>query len=292
VNQSARYSSLGKLLNPKNDIAFKHLFGIDKNKELLIHFINDVIPGKNVKDISFLKPSLDPDVLWRKESIVDVLCEDHNGSKYIVEMQVQKQPGFHKRAQYYASKTYSSQLVVGNDYDVLNEVIFIAITDFVMFPKKESYFSNHVTLDKETFENDLIDFSFTFIELPKFNKRKEDLLTNIDKWAFFFKYTDKMSAEELKSVIGGYEVVRKALEQLTQFHFTEAELIAYEAEAKVLMHNGAGRLQIFRDGKAEGIVEGEAKAKAEVAKNLKSSGFSLDSISKATGLTEDEIKEL
>ena len=101
--------------------------------------------------------------------------------------QVAKTTGFEKRAQYYAAKAYSSQADVGDQYHDLKGVIFIAIADFILFPNKLAYKSDHVTFDKITFEHDLKDFSFTFIELPKFNKTKEDQLENIvEKMDLFF----------------------------------------------------------------------------------------------------------
>ncbi len=96
-------------------------------------------------------------------------------------------------AQYYAAKAYSSQADVGDQYHDLKGVIFIAIADFILFPNKLAYKSDHVTFDKMTFEHDLKDFSFTFIELPKFNKTKEDQLENIvEKWIYFFSATLKV----------------------------------------------------------------------------------------------------
>ena len=41
---------------------------------------------------------------------MDILCKDEKGHTYIVEMQVAKEKGFEKRAQYYASKAYISQM--------------------------------------------------------------------------------------------------------------------------------------------------------------------------------------
>ena len=40
------------------------------------------------------------------------------------------------------------------------------------------------------------------------------------------------------------------------------------------------------------IMEGAAKAKVSIARNLKSMGMSISDISKATGLQEEEIKAL
>lgn len=49
---------LSKFLDPKNDIAFKKIFGTEKNKDILIHFLNDILvfkAGKPIKEVSFLK---------------------------------------------------------------------------------------------------------------------------------------------------------------------------------------------------------------------------------------------
>ncbi len=56
-------------------------------------------------------------------------------------MQVSPREGFEKRAQYYASKAYSRQLnsgqEVGSRYQDLKGVIFIAITDYIVFRTKK-----------------------------------------------------------------------------------------------------------------------------------------------------------
>src|ERR1700722_13666818 len=110
---------LSKFLDPKNDVAFKKIFGTEKNKDILIHFLNDMITFKErapIKDVTFLKTIQDPEIAVNKTSIVDILCRDENENTYIVEMQVAKEKGFEKRAQYYASKAYISQMHVGGEY--------------------------------------------------------------------------------------------------------------------------------------------------------------------------------
>ena len=74
---------------------------------------------------------------------------DDFGNYYIVEMQVAKDKTFIKRAQYYAAKAYSSQLNVGENYNNLKEIIFLAIIDFELFPDKKDFKSDHVILDKK-----------------------------------------------------------------------------------------------------------------------------------------------
>ena len=96
---------LGKFLDPKNDVAFRKIFGTEKNEDILINLLNNVIIFQNnrpIKKITFIKTIQDPVIASQKTSIVDILCEDDLGCKYIVEMQVAKTTGFEKRSQYYA----------------------------------------------------------------------------------------------------------------------------------------------------------------------------------------------
>lgn len=100
---------LTKYLDPKNDLAFKKIFGQEKHKCIPIAFLNAVfhLEGEDtITDLEFLNTIQPPEIEARKESIVDVLVRDQKGSNYIVEMQVAKIEGFEKRAQFYAAKTY------------------------------------------------------------------------------------------------------------------------------------------------------------------------------------------
>ena len=165
-----------KFLDPTNDYAFKKIFGTEKNKDILVHFLNKILSLPDpIQSVSFLKTLQDPEILAKKQSIVDVLCQDEKGVQYIVEMQVARSESFVKRAQFYAAKVYTNQLNKGDDYKQLKQVIFLAITDFVMFPDKPEFKSDHVILDRDSFANDLKDFSFTFLELPKFKKEIDEL---------------------------------------------------------------------------------------------------------------------
>jgi predicted transposase/invertase (TIGR01784 family) len=293
-------------LNPRNDIAFKKIFGDTKNKDILIHFLNDVLDQKDrgpIVDVTLINPAQLPEIADLKESILDVLCTDDHGIQYIVEMQVSGSKGFAKRAQYYAAKAYSQQAKKKGTYHSLKAVIFLAILDFVMFPDKPQYKSDHVILDKETYAHDLKDFSFTFIELPKFTKKDPATLKTFeDKWCYFLKYAGE--PEEMRHFweVMGQEsgVIHKAYEILEAHHWTEEELLQYERMEKVNMDMQAREEFVIDKAKAEGKVEGKAEGMAEgealgikmVAKNLKILGMSLEKIAEATGLSLDEISKL
>lgn len=278
---------LTKFLDPKNDVAFRKIFGTEKNKDILIHFLNDMLMFKEkapIKEVSFLKTIQDPETAAKKTSIVDILCKDKKGNQYIVEMQVAKEKGFEKRAQYYASKAYISQAHVGGAYHDLKEVIFLAISDFTMFPKKKGFKSDHVILDKESHENDLKDFSFTFIELPKFNKEINELSDIIEKWAYFFKHAEETSEEDLHKIIGHDQIIERAYNELNRFSWNEEELLTYEQAEKYEGAYIASMAQKFDEGKIEG--------KIEMAKAMMLKGVDMEEIASVAGFEVEEIKKL
>ena len=284
--------AISKFLDPKNDVAFKKVFGSEKHKDILIHFINDILElqGNNqIEDVEYLSPIQDPEIASKKQSIVDVLCKDRNGIQLIVEMQVAPTKGFQKRAQYYAAKAYSRQLNSGQEedgiYQNLKEVIFIAIADCIIFPDKSEYKSDHVILDKNNYDHDLQDFSFTFIELPKFKKDKIEELSNIvEKWCFFFKNAAKTSEEDLKKLIGSDLVIEQAYDALSQFNWSEKELVAYDQEIKRIRDNIAALDYQYDKGREE--------RNKEIAINMLKQNLDNSLISSVTGLYTDDILKL
>lgn len=282
---------LGKFLNPKNDFAFKRIFGTERNKDILIHFLNDMLcfeGDDKIQSVSYLKTNQDPDIASKKQSILDVLCVDQLGRQCIVEMQVAHTEGFEKRAQYYAAKAYARQLNEGDQYHRLKEIIFLAITDFVMFPEKEAYKSDHIVLDKVTYEHDLRDFYFTFLELPKFNKSIDELHTMIEKWAYFFKYAHTTSEKDLARIAGSADVIERAYEELNRFSWTEVELNTYEQEEKRERDAQAIIDYQINQALAQGVVQG----KIEIARRLLKDGVTDNQILIYTQLTQEELEKL
>ena len=282
---------ISKFLDPKNDVCFRKIFGTEKNKDILIHFLNDMVTFRErhpITDVTFLKTVQDPETAAQKTSIVDVLCRDEHGHQYIVELQVAKEKGFAKRAQYYAAKAYSSQMKVGGAYADLKEIIFIAIADFIMFPEKEAYKSDHIILDRKTQANDLKDFSFTFLELPKFKKRIDDLSNMVEKWSYFFLYAEETREEDLASIIGSDEIIERVYQELNRFSWNEEELLTYDQAEKY-----AGSYKASMDQRYdEGIEKGIEKGILQVATALLNQGVASPVIVEATGLSMDKIEEL
>ncbi|WP_353269880.1 Rpn family recombination-promoting nuclease/putative transposase [Wolbachia endosymbiont (group A) of Myopa testacea] len=296
--------ALSKFLDPKNDLSFKKIFGSEKNKNILIHFLNDILgfsSDNQIKEIEFLSTIMDPEIASDKQSIVDVLCKDSIGNRFVIEMQLARDKGFEKRAQLYAAKAYSRQLDKSGNYIDFQKVFFIAISNCNLLPEEVDYISTHNIRDIKTNGHYLKDLQFVFIELPKFTKNRVEQLENTrERWCFFFKYVEETTEEDLKKIAAEAPIIKLAYDELDRFRWNEKDLIAYEERILSVQKEKAILEQKLDDatqkGRLEGIQIGQEKGRKEreieVAKNLLKAGVSIDIIAQTTGLTVDEIKNL
>ena len=289
-----RYNAmLSRYLDPKNDLSFKKIFGEERHKRIPIDFLNAVLgltKEKKIIDLEFLNPTQPPKIAARKESLVDVLVRDQRRVRYIVEIQVAKIEGFEQRAQYYAAKTYCSEFGKGGKYQDLKKVIFLAITDYVVFPKKDRYKSDHVVLDNKSYEHDLKGFSFTFVELPKFIKEPAELRSIEDKWYYFLKHADE--SNDINTALANHPEIREAYDVLDRYGWTEEELHYYE---KLIMDDADeyGKIEAAKkEGMKKGIEKGRKERNLTIATALLQKGMSVDEIIEITTLSQKEIMNL
>ena len=79
-------------LDPRNDVAFKKIFGSEQHKDVTISFLNSILEytgQRAIKEVQFLNTEQAPLVIKeKKNNILDIMCTDQEGNRYIVEMQV------------------------------------------------------------------------------------------------------------------------------------------------------------------------------------------------------------
>ena len=224
-----------------------------------------------------------------KETILDIKATNKSGEKFIVEMQKKDLGDFTKRSLYYTSKAYVEQLPSGKDYTQLKKVYFIGILNFNIFENKR-YISRHLIINQETQIQDLSDFEFTFIELPKFTKELDELQTILDKWVYFIK-----NASDLTMIPKQYENIeefREAFEIATQTTWGKKELEVYDYITLKEFDELNALRTAERKGIEKGIEQGIKTRNIEVA--LKAIDNNLDdtTISLLTGLSTKEVEDL
>ena len=284
-----------KFLNPRNDLAFKRIFGSERNKDILMHFLNDILNrGSPIEEVTFLKTIQDPEIAPLRVSVVDVMCEDQDKNRFIIEMQLSHEKGFDRRALYYAARTYCSQRTKKKKFYDLKDVYFLAITDFAPFPKKSTWLSRIGLKDLETNEHDIDAIQLLFMQLPLFKKTKKDLKKMVlrEKWAYFFKYADETTEEDLEKLTGEDQIIKRAYEELDRFSWSEKELNNYESVEMKKAADEAVKEAVFEKGIEKGHKEGEKKRSREIALKMLKRARPIDEIVEDTGLSVEEIKSL
>ena len=235
--------------------------------------------------MQFLERARDPEIAASKQSLVDVSCKDQAGNEYIIEIQIGGEPGFEKRAQYYSAKMYAEQH---------QEVIFIAITDYLVFP--EAVKSDLILVDKREQGSDLKNLYFTYIELPKFNKGARELETGLDYWCYYLKHAPETKPADYDRLIANSPIIKRAYEALDPYYWSEAELNTYEQWVKAERDSRGIERQKLLDAEArvmeKGVEKGMEQEKLEIAKNMLKKGLDVALICEMTGLSEEQINQL
>jgi len=277
-------------LNPCNDFAFKKIFGSEDHKSITISFLNSILEltgDKIIVSIDFLNTEQLPLAKEKKDNILDIICTDQAGTKYIVEMQVREVKEFGKRMFFYGAKTHSMQLDKGRPYLELMPVVVLSLVGFIMFPKKIKYKSVHKTLDIATYENDLQELSFVFVELPKFLKKEQELVTTEDKWFYFMKEIKK---QDRIPVAFDEEELLEACGVAERMTWSEQALNAYD-DAFVRETDDQGAIELAEErGEKRGEERGRKEFQIMLAKQLlQSSTLTIVEIARLSRLSEEEV---
>ena len=283
-----------KFLDVKTDFAFKKVFGSEGSKDILLSFLNSLVlfaGGEVIEDLTIVDPYQIPLIKGMKDTYVDVKAKLSTGTTVIIEMQILNVQGMEQRILYNAAKAYSTQLVQGERYHLLNPVIALTITDFIMFSEMKEFKSTFRLTEK----NYLIDYNgdieLIFIELPKFNKTEAELGDITDKWIYFIKNA------------GSLAYIPETLSLLPELShaFTianEAGLTLEEQEAQwkrkdfIMLQKGSIELAEKKglergreEGLEEGLKKGMLKGKLEVARRLMEKGMSVEEAAELVGVS-------
>jgi predicted transposase/invertase (TIGR01784 family) len=284
-----------RYINPYTDFGFKKLFGTEMNKDLLISFLNALFNNseQEIEDVQYLNSENLGDGYGDRRSVFDVYCKTTTGSRFIVEMQKAEQAYFKDRSLYYSTFAIREQAVKGQKWDYrLDDVYTVGVLNFT-FPgdeypvekfrheiKLKDIEDNHVFYDKLT---------FVYLEMPKFNKTEDELLTMFDKWMFVLRNLSRLldRPQALQD-----RIFDKLFRQAEIAQYSEEERRQYEASQKEYWDYTSTMDTAYRKGEKKGREEGRAEEKNAIARSLKSLGISSDDINKATGLTKEEIERL
>lgn len=315
INFAENTTTMGKYLDPRADLTFKKVFA--DHKDLMISFLNALLPlpdDGQVTSIEYLPFELIPTMPLKKDTIVDVRCEDQRRRQFIVEMQMIWTADFFKRVLFNSSKAYVKQLRSGEDYSDLQPVYSLNLINEAFLHDTDEWYHDYGLMEFKYPDHVIEDMHVIFIELPKFKPHSftEKKMTAL--WLRFLTEIDEDTRIAPKELMENPET-RKALDIVEESAYSDAQMAYYDhfwdmVSVERTLHSSVRRER--EKGKAEGIAEGfkqgmekgmekglaQGMAQGALdnamanAKVMKADGMPVDLIAKYTGLSEEQVAGL
>ncbi len=321
-----------RYLDPKADLTFKKVFG--EHPDLVISLLNALLPfdkpEEEVVSVEYLPAEMVPENPLRKNSIVDVRCKDARGRQFIVEMQMVWSQEFKMRVLFNASKAYVRQLGEGQDYELLQPVYSLNLVNEIFEPDMEQYYHYYRLVHSERTDKVIDGLHLIFIELPKFKPHNYSEKKMQVLWLRYLTEITERTRQAPQELLDNPEV-KKALTELEESAFTDAELLGYDKFWDIIsvertligsvkrrydeglrkglaegmekgiaegMEKGIaegmqkGLEKGMEKGLEKGLEKGRAEERLQIARNMKQLGMPMEAIAGATGLTAEEINAL
>ncbi|MEG4502382.1 Rpn family recombination-promoting nuclease/putative transposase [Microcoleus sp. F6_B4] len=244
-------------INPKTDFGFKKIFASPQSKEVLISFLNAMLYNAEptIKDLEIIDPYAAPSITGLKDTYLDVKAKITGNKTVIIEMQVINVEAFTKRVIYNAAKTYATQLKRREGYSKLNPLIALTITDFILFENTEKFLSHFVFKEVEENFEYYREIELVFVELPKFNKKLEQVENLIQSWIYFIKNAPEL--EEIPDKLASVPEIQTAFNIANRSTLNLDELASLEKREMFFEDQRGAVIKGIQEGRQEGIIEGQ-----------------------------------
>ena len=267
-----------------NDEVFKLVFGQESSKDVMIEFLNQVIPDRTIVDVEYLDKEMHPQESDKRMSVYDLFCRTDDGSRVIVELQKRKQDSYAERMLYYSMHQILKQVDAGESGFDFYPVYVISIMDFTISQNDglSAVRTVYRLLEVESHRQLTDRVTYIFIELPKFRKRVEDLDGDVLEGMYFC--LKNLPQLQDKPEVLTHDVFDKI--------FTITEFLNMDENTRTKIRNNMTTERDFMNQLAYARKEGREEGCRTTATRLKELGVALAIISQATGLSEDEIENL
>jgi predicted transposase/invertase (TIGR01784 family) len=272
------------------DYAIKYLLKNKGDYDIVEGFISALLQAEGygpVKIKALLESESNKEAQFAKRSIADLIVEDEHGVCYIVEIERESTESFMHKACFNTSRLIIDSLSASEDYTTIKKVFHISLLYF-KWNNSTKALHHGKTIFKEVDTQHPIDLRLTntqgaiidlarllpeyfLISIPLFD---DTIRTEMDEWLYVMKNSEVK--ENFKS-----PYMKKVTERLNILKMNDKEQAAYYAYMKDTLTQ--------RDAVQAAENRGKIEGKIEVAQNLLAQGFSLEEVSKFTGLSREEL---
>jgi predicted transposase/invertase (TIGR01784 family) len=254
-----------KFINPFTDFGFKKLFGEEANKDLLIAFLNTLLPAQHqIVTLTYKKTEQQGGTAFDRKAIYDLYCEGLDGSRFIVEMQKAKQNYFKDRSVFYTTFPIQEQAIKGDEWDYkLAPVYMIGILDFI-FDEDKAIKDRKVIHIVELKDQDNVVFfeklMLLYLAMPNFRKKADELQSFQDKWLYVLKNLQDLSEIPVQLRDG---IFKKLFQVADMANLSKEERQDYVTSLKYYRDLKNVTDTAFYEGEIKGKIEGKIEGKRE-----------------------------
>jgi len=287
------------IMSPKNDYAFKRIFGDERNKDVLISFLNAVLE-ENIKDVELLNTELKKEHIQDKHGILDIKAKTDQGVYVDVEIQLVNIPTMPKRTLYYWAKMYTEQMAPGESYNKLMKTVTINIVNFKCIKNEKMHNVFHIREENTRLMlTDVLEIHF--LELTKLVESESGNEEKLKDWLMFIKSDSKevfnVLAKKSKEINKAYDLLKKMSENKEERYLYQQRQAAIHDEVTRLEEGRKegrrlGREQGLEEGRQEGRQEGREEISEEIVRNMKNNGLTDEQISEFTGIQIEIVKSI
>jgi predicted transposase/invertase (TIGR01784 family) len=296
------------------DWALKRLLRQKANYIILEGFLS-VLLNRDIVILSLLESESNADDAEQKINRVDILVENDQKERLIIELQYSKEFDYFQRILFATSKHLTETLQKGSPYQDIKKIFSINLIyfdlgdgdDYVYQGKTEfrGIHQNDVlklsAKQKELFLKDAVYEIFPEYYVIKINNFDDVAKDSLDEWIYYFKNNeikDEFNARGLAEVKAQLQFDELSEQERYSYQQYEKDLLSQKSTILTARIEGKaeGLAEGLAEGKAEGLaagkVEGEYQAKLNMARKMKDDGLSDELIEKYTGLSLSTVQTL
>lgn len=281
-----------KYFSPVTDVTFRKVFG--EHIDLAASLLNAFLPledGRIITNIQYVPPEMMPDNPLRKNSIVDVRCEDSAGCIFLVEMQLNWDTDFMQRVVFNTSKAYVKQLDKGKPFHLLQPVYSLNFVQGDLHKGLSEWYHPyqlvHIYHSDRVFDG----LKIVFAEMKKYENLTVKGNSKKDLWMRFFTEMTEKTRKPAPELLADPEVA-KAIELLEIINYNDAEQELYDRYWDAVSVEATWISIGQREGEKIGMRQGEANTKRLLVQNMLANGLEPSMVAKIAELTEEEVRKI
>jgi len=283
------------------DFAIKYLLKNKGDYDIIEGFISALFASQGyppIKINALLDSESNKEELELKKSIADLVVEDAEGNKYIVEIERAYTPNFMHKACFNSSRLVVDGIYGNQDYTTIKKIFHISLLYFsTKEMQKPIYHGKTIVHEVDTkhpvdvtianeglviFNTPNVFPEYFFISVPMFD---DVINSEIDEWLYVMKHSE--IRQGFKS-----PYMTKVAERLSVIKMSSEERNEYIYYQKQSVHSQDILSAAEAKGEAKGKAEGRAEEKIQIARAMLAKKKPIEEIEEFTGLSKGEIEKL